>query len=337
MATIKDVAKLAAVSVSTASSSLNGKKHVKPETRKRVEAAAKQLNYQKNGSASDLKKIKTNTLVLILDDLSGPFFSELIRGVQDVALSNGYDLITCSSLGGKNMTPKRFLLEKRSDGVVILAHNLDDETIARSARNGFPVVVLDRNLPHTHTLHIQVDNERGGYDAANYLLNLGHRAIAYISGPVVSYDNQERYKGFLKALSENGLTLPGKWQICGEFTQQGGYHATNMLLSQRPLPSAVFYANDEMAIGGLQAFAESGIKVPEDISIIGYDDILLSQYTTPPLTTIHQPKYQMGSLAAHLILQVLNGEELEQQSYTLQTQLIERESCRRVERDLANS
>ncbi|MDN4076009.1 LacI family DNA-binding transcriptional regulator [Fictibacillus terranigra] len=330
MATIKDVAKLASVSVSTASIALNGNKNVKTETRVRVLEAAKKLNYRKNGSAADLKKSQTKTLALIVDDLSGPFFSELIKGVQDVTLSKGYDLITCSAIGGENSTPTRFLLEKRTDGVIILAHTLKNEMILHASMEGFPIVLLDRQLDSRHTIHIQVDNEQGAYNAVHYLISLGHRSIAYVSGNATSTDNHCRYRGFQKAMDEFGLEQPDKWNISGSFTEEGGYHTTKMLIMQGQLPSAIFYANDEMAIGGIQAFSEKGIKVPEDVSIIGFDDILLSRYTTPALTTIHQPKYEMGSLAAHLIFRALSGESFEQQLYTLETRLVKRSSCRQV-------
>lgn len=328
MATIKDVAKLAAVSVSTASIALNGKTKVKHETRLRVLAAAKSLNYKKNGYAADLKKSKTKTLALIVDDLSGPFFSELIKGVQDVTLSQGYDLITCSATGGEDSAPTRFLLEKRTDGVIILAHDLKEETILQAAMEGFPIVLLDRQLDSDQIIHIHVDDEQGAYNAVQYLASLGHQAIAYVNGVPSATDETRRYRGFLKAMDEHGLKYEDRWRISGGFTEEGGYQATKMLIMQGDLPSAIFYGNDEMAIGGMKAFTEKGIKVPEDISIIGYDDILLSKYMTPALTTIHQPKYDMGSLAARLILRVLNGESVDNRQYTLDTSLVVRETCR---------
>ncbi|MDR0138642.1 LacI family DNA-binding transcriptional regulator [Metabacillus idriensis] len=328
MTTIKDVAKLASVAISTASSALNGKDNVKPETRYRVLEAAKQLNYKKNGYAADLKKSKSNTIALILDDLTGPFFSEIIKGVQDVTFEKEYDLITCSSIRGENSMPTRFLEEKRTDGVIVLAHKINDETIIRSEREGFPIVLLDRELESEHSIRILVDNEDGGYRAAEYLIELGHRSIGFISGNSSSHDNQLRYRGFKKALDKHSISLPGKWNLSGSFTEEGGYHATQMLIMQGNLPTAVFYANDEMALGGMKAFQEKGIKVPDDISIIGFDNIMLSGYTNPPLTTIHQPKYEMGSLAAHLVFQILNGESIEKQHYSLQTKLMIRESCR---------
>jgi LacI family transcriptional regulator len=328
MATIKDVAKRAGVAISTASYALNGTQKVSPSTVKKVQAAAKELNYQKNGSVSDLKRTKTNTIALILSDLSGPYYSELIKGVQDVTTANGYDLIACSSIGGAQSTANKFLKQKRVAGVIILAHNISDESILESAREGFPIVVLDREIANEYVLQVEVDNIHGGYIATEYLINKGHRQIAYISGSYQSHDNERRFQGYKNALKEHGIPYQSRWKISGDFTREGGNRATKMLIAQQNLPDAVFYANDEMAIGGIQAFSEKGFQIPEDVSIIGYDDIQLAGYASPPLTTIRQPKYEAGALAVHLIFQLLSMEEVECY-YKLSTELIERDSVKR--------
>lgn len=325
MATIKDVAKLAGVAVSTASYALNNIKKVSPATVKRVQDAARELNYQKNGLASDLKRTKTNTIALILKDLSGPYYSELIKGVQEVTMTNGFDLIACSSIGGEQSTAVKFLKEKRVDGAIILAQNMTDEIIIESAREGFPIVVLDRNIDNEHIIQVEVDNMQGGYLATEHLIKMGHKEIAYISGPYNSHDNEMRFDGFQHALSEHDIRYQSRWKFSGDFTREGGYRATKMLIAQGNLPTAVFFANDEMALGGLQAFNEKQISVPEDISIIGYDDIQLSEYISPSLTTIRQPKYEAGALAVHLIFQQLLLEKVERY-YKLPTELVERKS-----------
>jgi LacI family transcriptional regulator len=327
MATIKDVAKLSGVAVSTASYALNNSTKVSEETRQKVLAAAKQLNYQKNGLASDLKRTSTNTIALILSDLSGPYYSELIKGVQDVASTNGYDLIACSSIGGAQSTAVKFLREKRVDGVIILAHNIDDETILESSREGFPIVVLDRSVQSEHVVQIEVDNEHGAFLATEHLIQKGSREIAFVSGPYNSHDNELRFKGYRAALLKHGIEYRPKWKVSGGFTREGGYQATKMIIAQKDVPEAIFYANDEMAIGGIQALNEKKISVPDDISIIGFDDIQLSEYVSPPLTTMRQPKYEAGALAVHLIFQVLSKEKVDQ-NYKLTTELIERKSVK---------
>ncbi|GGP07849.1 LacI family DNA-binding transcriptional regulator [Oceanobacillus neutriphilus] len=325
MATIKDVAKLAGVAVSTASYALNNSNKVSDHTRIKVLNAAKELNYQKNGIAADLKMAKTNTIALILGDLSGPYYSELIQGVQNGCSANNYGLIACSAIGGSQSTAVKFLREKRVDGAIILAQNISDDVILEAARDGFPLVVLDREMKHTNIQSVLVDNVHGGYLATEYLINQGHKEIIFVSGPNNSLDNQLRFEGYLKALKEYQINFQPVWKVPGNFTRESGYKATKTILAQNNLPDSIFYANDEMAIGGLQAFNENGIKVPGDVSIIGYDDIEISEYVNPPLTTIKQPKYETGSLAIQLIFQLLRGEKINH-LYKLNTELVVRSS-----------
>ncbi|WP_410771369.1 LacI family DNA-binding transcriptional regulator [Fontibacillus sp. BL9] len=329
MATIKDVAKLAGVALSTASYALSGDSKVSAKTREKVLEAARQLNYHKNGFAMDLKRSRTNTIALILTDLSGPYYSELIRSVQDVALSNGYDLVACSSMGGRESTAVKYLREKRVDGAIVLAQNISDEILLNAAGTGFPIIAMDRLTTGEGLISVVVDGELGGYKATRYLIDKGHRSIAYISGPANSYDNSVRYQGYLRAMHEAGLEEKAKWRLTGNFVRDGGYKATKMMLMQGEIPSAVFYGNDEMAIGGIKAMEEDGFSVPGDISVIGFDDIQLAEYVQTPLTTIRQPMYDSGSLAGHLLFQLLNNEQVND-SYKLKVELIERQSVKTV-------
>ncbi|AWB45778.1 LacI family transcriptional regulator [Paenibacillus sp. CAA11] len=329
MATIKDVAKLAGVALSTASYALNGDSKVSAKTREKVLEAARQLNYRKNGFAMDLKRSRTNTIALILTDLSGPYYSELIRSVQDVALAHGYDLIACSSMGGQDSTAVKFLREKRVDAAIVLAHNITNDILYESASQRFPIVVMDREISSEGLINVLVDGEQGGYTATRHLIDCGHKSIAYISGPSNSYDNSLRHQGYLRAMKEAGLEEKAKWRLNGSFIREGGYKATKMMMMQGELPSAVFYGNDEMAIGGMMALQEGGLSVPEDISVIGFDDIQLAEYLNPPLTTIHQPMHELGSLAGHLLFQMLDGDEVND-TYKLMIKLISRESVRKV-------
>ncbi|AJS61129.1 LacI family DNA-binding transcriptional regulator [Paenibacillus sp. IHBB 10380] len=329
MATIKDVAKLAGVALSTASYALSGDSRVSVKTRAKVVEAARQLNYRKNGIAMDLKRSNTNTIALILTDMSGPYYSELIHSVQEVTLTNGYDLIACSSLGGKDSTAVKFLREHRVDGAIVLAYNILDEVLIEASAQGFPIIVMDREISSDDLVNVLVDGEQGGYVATRHLIDHGHRTIAYISGPANSYDNQLRYKGYLRAMAEANLEEQSKWRLNGNFVREGGYSATKMLIMQGELPSAVFYGNDEMAVGGMKAFEDSGISIPEDVSVIGFDDIQLAEYVNPPLTTIRQPKREAGSLAAHLLFQKLSGADVKR-NYKLMIEMVERNSVKRV-------
>lgn len=325
MATIKDIAKIVGVSISTVSYALNNDIKVSKKTRDKILAAARELNYQKNGIASDLKKSSTRTIALIVTDLAGPYYAELVKGVQEVTLSKGYDLLACSSVGGNSSTAVKFLTEKRVDGAIVLAHNISEDTIIQSARAKFPIVLLDRKVESDYVVSIEVDNEEGSYMAAEYLIRQGHRDIAYMSGQAISELHFMRLHGFERALQEHGLESKNKMHQFGLFNRENGYSMTKMLIAQGNLSSAIMYANDEMAIGGLQAFKEYGIKVPEDVSVVGFDDIELAQYVRPALTTVMQPKYERGALAAHLIFQMLEGENIESY-YKLPTRLVSRDS-----------
>ena len=168
------------------------------------------------------------------------------------------------------------------DGAIVLAHNIHDDILVESAGQRFPIIVMDRHLSGDHLVNVLVDGEQGGYLATRHLINEGHRKIAYISGPSNSYDNALRYQGYLRAMQEAGLEEKSKWRLSGNFVREGGHSATKMMIMQGELPTAVFYGNDEMAIGGLKALEESGISVPKDISVIGFDDIQLSEFVRPP-------------------------------------------------------
>ncbi|GGE03933.1 LacI family transcriptional regulator [Marinithermofilum abyssi] len=325
MATIKDVAERAGVSISTVSLALNNQPHVRPETRRRVLKAAKQLNYRPNGIARDLKSSKTETIGLILSDLAGPFYSELIRGIQDVTAAYGYDLVVVSAIGD---SPKsaRYIQEKRTDGMVVLAHSIPSDLILEAARPEFPIVVLDRELKSDHVYSVVVDNRKAAFDATMYLLDKGYRQVAYLGGPSDSADNAKRFDGFREAIMSRQLTVEPKWLLQGNFTKEGGHRAVRLLAAQGLLPEAIFSANDEMAIGAMEALAELGVKVPEEVAVVGFDDIQLARYVRPGLTTVHQPMYDMGTIAANLLFRRLQGDD-SVRSVVMETKLVVRESC----------
>ena len=325
MVTIKDVARKANVSISTVSYALNGIDKVSPKTREKILKVAEELQYKKHGPASDLKRTKTKTVALILDDLSGPFYSEVIKGVQDVVTNHGYDLVACNSINGKKSTAFKYLTEHRTDGCIIFAHNITEQMIKAAVK--CPIILLDKHVDHESVVSILVDNKEGAFHATNFLIKHGHKKIAYVSGSRESLDNQLRFKGYQKALEKNGISYESKWVVSGDFTRVGGEHATNILMAQEDLPTAIFFANDEMAVGGMEVLKKHGISIPKDISVIGFDDILESKYLSPGLTTIRQPKYEMGSLAAHLLFRKINGEEVKK-LYSLHTELVVRDSVR---------
>lgn len=326
MATLKDVAKKAGVAISTASYALNNDPRVSNRAKEKVLEAARKLGYRPNGIARNLKKQKTDTIGLFLNDLGGPFYSEIIRGVQEVVTSNGYDLIACSTYGGINSTAYRFFEEKRVDGAILLGPSIPDNLIIEVAREDFPIVVLDRELHVDYVYNVLIDNKNGAYSAVNHLINLGYRKIGCLSGPTNSYDNQKRMEGFKKALQEKEVPFVSNWVVQGKFTEEGGYHAMKVLLTNEQLPEAIFSANDEMAIGAIKALEEAGMSVPDDVAVVGFDDIRLASYINPQLTTVAHPKYEWGTMATHMIFQALKG-GVQKDAVWLSTSLVVRESC----------
>jgi len=327
---MKDVAKEAGVSLSTVSNTLSGNVRVTEDTRKRVVEASQRLNYQKNGIAADLKSKTMRTIALIVDDLAGPFFSQFIQGIQRVALDNRYDVVACSALGQKDSMGVKFLQERRASGAIVFASDIAEDLLIDSARRGLPIVAIDRMISNDHLVSIAVDNFQGGYLATEHLIDLGHKHIAYIAGSNDSVDDHQRFLGFQRALAEHDLSPHFDLRISGDFTEDGGYRAIKTLVAQKDLPTAIFFANDEMAIGGLRALAAEQISVPHDVSVVGFDDIVLARYVSPGLTTVRQPIYEMGALAMNILLTSLLGSSPKTTVHKLPCELILRDSCQRL-------
>ncbi|HEY8348012.1 MAG TPA: LacI family DNA-binding transcriptional regulator [Symbiobacteriaceae bacterium] len=326
MTTIRDVARLAGVAPSTASMALNDHPRISTETKMKVLAAARELNYQPNAMARGLKSRRTESVGLILTDIAGPFYSELIKGVEDVAIERGYQLVISSAHSGREESARRLLAERRTDGLIVLAPNLKDADLAAVASPEFPLVLLDRHLCAPGISCIRVDNVAAASEAVSHLINLGYRSILYVSGPQLSTDNQERLLGFRQALERAGLPFSPDLVVPGDFTEEGGRRAARWILDRPTLPDAVFAANDEMAIGVMEVFLDRGIRIPEDVALVGFDDIRLAAYVRPALTTVRQFKYELGQRAATLLFAMLDGTS-EARAERISTELVIRESC----------
>lgn len=326
MATIKDVAREAGVATSTASYALNGVPKVSEETRQKVLRAAKKLNYVPNVSARSLKLQRTETIGVFLNDFSGPLYSELLRGINKVAAMEGYDLIASSIYGKREGTVLKFLEEKRVDGAILLCASVSDEIIKKTASDDFPIVVLDRELKHDNIYSVILNNEGGMYSAIEHLIKLGHKDIAYITGPKDSYDANKRFLGYRRALADHGYTVRMELIVDGNFEESSGYQGMKLLLASNIDIDAVAAANDEMAIGAIRAVKESGLEIPRDISIVGFDDIQLAEYITPSLTTVNHPKYEWGEIAAKVLLNAINGEKNSMDTIMLPSRLVMRKS-----------
>lgn len=334
MSTMRDVATLARVSISTVSHVINGTRNVSPGTRQRVINAMQQVNYRHNALASSLRSNQTRVLGVLVPNSANPFFAEVISGIEAACFDEGYNIL----MGNANDDPERelayleVLISRQVDGILLVsagAHRTSLELI-----NGYqkPVVMVDRTSSMDHVDEIYTDNYNGGLLATQYLLDLGHQRVACISGPSFLTPSADRVRGYKTALEQADIAVDESLILSGNFQHDSGYTACQALLEQPHRPTAIFACNDLMAVGALCAIQEVGLRVPEDISVIGYDDIPLAAYTSPRLTTIAQPAQELGKLAAKKLLHRLenrtDGNGSVTDSYTvLPVHLKQRESC----------
>ena len=329
--TIKDIARESGVNISTVSRALNDAYGVHQETRGHVLAVAARLNYHPNRIARGLKTRRSHTLGLIVSDIRNPFFAEVARGVEDAARAGGCDLVLCNSDldPRKQMEYVASLLEKQVDGILMNSvANLSLKQQDQLAASGAPIVLLNRSAARKSFSTVCADNEAGGVMAAQYLLRLGHQNIAHLTGPRRHGSLTDRARGFLRVLK--ATNPPRKLTVLhGENSFLGGCALAHKLLAQQPEVSAIFAANDLMAFGAIRAMLELGRRIPEDISLIGFDNVELAGVVHPPLTTIHQPKYDMGRAAVETLLRLArNKDKPVREHLLLGVELIERESCR---------
>lgn len=299
MATIKDVAAIAGISYTTVSHVLNRTRPVSDEVRKKVEAAIAQLDYVPSAVARSLKAKSTATIGLLIPNGINPYFAELARGIEDYCERNGFCVILCNSDDNldKQRNYLRVLLEKRVDGLIVSSVGGGDSLA--SVRT--PMVIVDRDLENITADLVRIDHELGAYLATSHLLDLGHRHIACISGPAETSVARMRLAGYLRAMQEAGIDVPDSWIVESDFTGPSGYKAAGSLL-ENDRPTAIFAANDMVGIGVLRAAAERNVRVPADLSVIGFDDIQMSQYVFPALTTVGQSILQLGERAAEVLL-----------------------------------
>lgn len=331
MATIKDVAQRAGVSVTTVSHVLNATRFVSEDARERVEAAVRELAYVPSAVARSLKHNATRTLGMLIPNNSNPYFAEIIRGVEDCCFQAGYNLILCNSddQPEKQASYVRVLAEKRIDGLVLVSSGVAPSLAAQLQTLALPVVLVDREVPGLDCDLVEVDHTAGGEIATRHLLELGHPQVVCISGPAGLTPSSQRRAGWKRALAAAGIARREGDLVRGDFTSRSGYLAMQNLLARKNRPSAVFVCNDVMAIGALCAIHEAGLRAPEDISVVGFDDIELAAYTFPPLTTVAQPKQAIGTGTARLLLERVAGETGAPRRLILQPELRVRKSTTR--------
>ncbi len=330
MATMKDVARKAGVSTSTVSHVINNNRFVSEGVREKVERVIRELNYAPSALARSLKINQTHTIGMLLTASSNPFYAEVVRGVEDSCYERGYSLILCNTAGDEQRMNRSLetLLQKRVDGLLIMcteSHLPSADILNRYP--SIPTVMMDW-APFEGRGDIIQDNALlGGELATQHLIDSGYTQIACIAGPLDKTPARMRLEGYQNAMAKNGLDILPGYIVKGDFEFQGGYNAMIELLALETPPQAVFTSNDAMAVGVYHALYQAGLQIPQDMAVMGYDDIELARYLSPPLSTIHQPKNELGELAIDTLIHRLRDPDVSQQTLVLTPELIVRGSA----------
>jgi LacI family transcriptional regulator len=313
MVTIREVAHQAKVSVGTVSNVLAGSATVRPELRRRVEEAMRGLDYHPNQIARSLKTRQTKTLGLVISDITNPFFPQVVRGAEDAAMESGYLLITLNT----DDNPERerralsMLRARMVDGLLltVAATRADLKHVEQFRASGLPIVCIDRKVPNIPIDLVCSDNVRGARMCMQHLLSRGHRRIGYLSGTVGLFTAETRLAGFQQALDEAGITADQRLVRHGDFRLESGYRLAKEMLLEHDPPTALFASNAMMGFGALKAIHELGLRCPEDVALAMFDDVPFGDVIQPRLTVVAQPAYEMGRVAAKLLIARLEGRE----------------------------
>ncbi len=320
---MKHIASLARVSIGTVSHVINGSARVREPLRRRVLDAIRQLGYQPSQIARDLKRNQTNIVGMIVPDITNPFFPAVVRGAEDVAYHHSYRLVLCNA---DNDTDKeRAYLQQlqayRMAGLIIIPSENSEPRILKEIESSTPVVCLDRKPARWGSDTVTVDNAGGAASAAKHLLSLGHRTFGIITGNLKLAPAASRVEGFCTELRKAGIIIDPAYIQQGRFDRASGYEKMRFLLHLQPRPTAVFATNDLIVLGALSALREAALRCPEDMSLVGFDDLEFSELVNPPLTTVAQPGYQMGAKGATLLVRRLQGATDASQNIVLPTEL----------------
>ena len=327
-ATIKDVAREAKVSVASVSRALNGQGGVTAETLERIRVAAKRLHYIPDNAARSLITRRTHTIGALLPDLFGEFFSELIRGIDLAARSRGLHLLVSSSHDGADEAAAALrAMQGRVDGMLILSPWVDEDFLEANLPGALPTVLINSPIHASGRSVLNIDNRGGAYAMTEHLLRTAkHKDIAFIAGPAGNFDAEQRALGYREAMKKLAPKVPLNI-VDGSFTEESGYHAGRQLLAQGKRPSAVFAANDMMAVGCLYAFKEAGLQVPADIALAGFDDIPIARYLTPPLSTVSVHIAELGRNALERLAALMDGRGQSDSTDTLGCAIAVRGTC----------
>jgi LacI family transcriptional regulator, galactose operon repressor len=327
--TIRDVAREAGVSVATVSRVMNDSGPVSEGARARILEIAGRLRYAPNEAARTLISSRTCTLGVILPDLHGEFFSEVIRGLDQAAKASGYHLLVSGSHNDRAETEAALrAMRGRVDGLVLMAPDANTAGVAAGIPSGVPVVLLNCPTVDGRADSIEIDNFGGAYAMVQHLAGPTRHCVAVIAGTPNNRDAAERLRGYRDALHNLGIEQRAEWGLEGNFTEASGYEAARRFIALRPRPDALFASNDSMAIGALSAFHEAGLRVPQDVAVGGFDDIPMARYTSPPLTSVRVPMGTLGAQAVDLLVLAVGTEGRHvARRETLPTALVVRASC----------
>jgi DNA-binding LacI/PurR family transcriptional regulator len=329
MTTIKDVAQKAGVSLATVSRVLNGHPYVADDVRSRVLDAIEALNYRPSRVAQRLRAPQSRLIGVIFSDIKNPFYTLALTGMEQVLSEQGLSLLIGNANSNRDREDNILALMKAEDvaGLVIAPVCEDSAVLAEIVQSGLPVVVIDRNLSSLAVDTVLADNRMGAYTAIRHLVQLGHQRIAIVNGPQHLTSGRERYAGFLQAMEEAALIVDPELVRYGDYQLESGYRLTRELLALPEWPTALFIANNLMTIGALNAIHEANGKIPDDIAVIGFDDLPWAISLNPPLTTVAQPTFEIGVRAAELLLDHIANPDRSAHLVILDTQLIVRASC----------
>ncbi len=331
MVRIADVARMANVSTATVSRVISNAGTVKKETAEKVLEAIKKLNYQPNMLARQLRRSETKTILVVVPDITNTFFSAVLRGIESVAIENGYQVLLGDARNNVETETSYLTIlgQKKADGLILLTARTDQKILEELSQD-YPVVLACEYYEGTVLPTVSIDNVSSARKATEYLISLKHNRIGHISGPLNVVVGRDRCKGFHQAMSKHGISVDPSLVQEGEFSFESGFNLMMKFLSLEEPPTAIFAGNDEMAMGAVKAAKSKGFRVPEDLSVVGFDDIKFASIFEPALTTIAQPTFDMGQKAMHLLLRLINNEELEKDQFILPDNLIVRDSCKEL-------
>ncbi len=326
--TIKDIANKANVSYGTVSRALNNKYGVKKETRERVLAVAVKMGYSPNAIARGLVKKSTHSIGLVIPDILNPFYPGVACGIEEKALKSGYSVFFCNTNHDKKreIQSLKLLAEKRVDGI-ILAPGLEDSNVPDSLANGdIPIVHICKRFVEPSKSFVVIDDERGGFLATKHLIEQGYKKIGFIGAKDQAFNLDERFEGYKQAFQKYGLQIDERYIYSSDFKRQTGYRIVRRMLADGDYPRAIFAENDLLALGVIQAIREAGLSIPDDIAVVGFDDIPFAAFPEVQLTTIRQPKHEMGEIAVSILLDQMSGHNAEPRKVILEPRLIVRKS-----------